>query len=116
MRLYMCVLPLQAITQDRTGHKDPVRGALYNAAFAVIVSVDEAGTTCVWNLQVRHSFQDCLTQQDAVRGAAFVMEYKQAAALIPRVHWLAAVHAPQRQLAEGPPWLALYHTPPLPVC
>lgn len=52
--LYVCVLPLQAITQDRTGHKDPVRGALYNSAFAVIVSVDEAGTTCVWNLQVRH--------------------------------------------------------------
>jgi hypothetical protein len=42
----------QVITQDRTGHKDPVRGALYNSAFAVIVSVDEGGTTCVWNLQV----------------------------------------------------------------
>lgn len=60
----MCVLPLQAVTQDRTGHKDPVRGALYNSAFAVIISVDEAGTTCVWNLQVRHWCQHCLTQQD----------------------------------------------------
>jgi hypothetical protein len=42
----------QVITQDRTGHKDPVRGVLYNSAFAVIVSVDEGGTTCVWDLQV----------------------------------------------------------------
>lgn len=44
---------LQAITQDRTGHREPVRGALYNATFGVIVSVDEGGTVCVWNLQVR---------------------------------------------------------------
>lgn len=48
----LCLLD-QVITQDRTGHKDPVRGALYNSAFAVIVSVDEGGTTCVWNLQVK---------------------------------------------------------------
>jgi hypothetical protein len=42
----------QVITQDRTGHREAVRGALYNHVFAVIVSVDEGGTTCVWNLQV----------------------------------------------------------------
>jgi hypothetical protein len=49
---FLLLLLFQVVTQDRTGHKDPVRGALYNAAFAVVVSVDEAGTTCVWNLQV----------------------------------------------------------------
>lgn len=63
----MLMLPCaQVITQDRTGHKDPVRGALYNAVFSVIVSVDEASTTCLWNLQVRpalrnlrhHEFQE----------------------------------------------------------
>lgn len=31
-----------------------MRGALFNAVFSVIVSVDEASTTCVWNLQVRN--------------------------------------------------------------
>lgn len=46
-------LLLQVITQDRTGHREPVRGALYNAVFGVVVSVDEGGTVCVWNLQVR---------------------------------------------------------------
>jgi hypothetical protein len=58
--LVACCAAPQAITQDRTGHKDPVRGALYNSAFAVIVSVDEAGTTCVWNLQVS---QDWMQEQ-----------------------------------------------------
>lgn len=43
---------LQVITQDRTGHREPVRGALYNRTFGVVVSVDEGGTVCVWNLQV----------------------------------------------------------------
>jgi hypothetical protein len=47
------LLLLQVITQDRTGHREPVRGALYNATFGVVVSVDEGGTVCVWNLQVR---------------------------------------------------------------
>ncbi|WIA12480.1 hypothetical protein OEZ85_012515 [Tetradesmus obliquus] len=41
----------KVITQDRTGHREPVRGALYNAVFGVVVSVDEGGTVCVWNLQ-----------------------------------------------------------------
>jgi hypothetical protein len=40
------------ITQDRTGHREPVRGAQYNATFGVVVSVDEGGTVCGWNLQV----------------------------------------------------------------
>lgn len=42
----------QAITQDHTGHREPIRGALYNSLFAVVVSVDDGGATCVWNLQV----------------------------------------------------------------
>jgi hypothetical protein len=50
--LLLPVLLLQVITQDRTGHREPVRGALYNAVFGVVVSVDEGGTVCVWNLQV----------------------------------------------------------------
>eukprot|EP00798_Chlamydomonas_sp_ICE-L_P024012 gene24012-9585_t len=38
------------VAQDRTGHMDAVRGALYNAVFDVIVSADESGTVCVWNI------------------------------------------------------------------
>ena len=38
------------VAQDRTGHMDSVRGALYNATFDVIVSADEGGTVCVWSL------------------------------------------------------------------
>eukprot|EP00775_Hariotina_reticulata_P009116 gene9116-9285_t len=45
----------KAITQDRTGHREPIRGALYNSLFAVVVSVDDGGATCVWNLQVMGS-------------------------------------------------------------
>ena len=42
----------QVITQDRSGHRDPLRGALYNSTFSVVVSVDEGGNVCVWNIQV----------------------------------------------------------------
>ena len=38
------------VAQDRTGHMESVRGALYNSTFDVIVSADEAGTVCVWNI------------------------------------------------------------------
>ncbi len=38
--------------QDKTGHREPLRGALYNATFHVAVSADEGGTVCVWNMQV----------------------------------------------------------------
>jgi hypothetical protein len=38
------------VTQDRTGHMDAVRAALFNNVFGVIVTVDEGGTVCVWNL------------------------------------------------------------------
>jgi hypothetical protein len=44
---------VQVITQDRSGHRDPLRGALYNSTFSVVVSADEGGTVCVWNIQVR---------------------------------------------------------------
>jgi hypothetical protein len=49
----------QAITQDHTGHREPIRGALYNSLFAVVVSVDDGGATCVWNLQVIMHIQTC---------------------------------------------------------
>ena len=29
---------------------DAVRAAMYNSVFGIIVSVDEGGTVCVWNL------------------------------------------------------------------
>ncbi|GFR43071.1 hypothetical protein Agub_g4078 [Astrephomene gubernaculifera] len=38
------------VAQDRTGHMEPIRAALYNRLFGVVVSVDEGGTVCVWNL------------------------------------------------------------------
>jgi WD40 repeat protein len=38
------------VTQDRTGHMHPVRSVLYNLTFDVIVSADEGGTVCVWNI------------------------------------------------------------------
>lgn len=38
------------VAQDRTGHMDSVRAAMYNSVFGIIVSVDEGGTVCVWNL------------------------------------------------------------------
>lgn len=38
------------VTQDRTGHMEPVRGALYNKTFCVLVTADEGGTVCVWNV------------------------------------------------------------------
>ncbi|KAJ9529394.1 hypothetical protein QJQ45_013762 [Haematococcus lacustris] len=38
------------VAQDRTGHMEAVRGVLYNMVFSVIVSADENGTVCVWNV------------------------------------------------------------------
>ncbi|GAX72651.1 hypothetical protein CEUSTIGMA_g107.t1 [Chlamydomonas eustigma] len=38
------------VAQDRTGHMDSVKGAIYNATFDVIVSADESGTVCVWKV------------------------------------------------------------------
>ncbi len=38
------------VAQDRTGHMESVKSALYNATFDVVVSADEAGTVCVWNI------------------------------------------------------------------
>jgi len=40
----------KVVSEDRTGHMDSVRGALYNTVFDVIVSADESGTVCVWKL------------------------------------------------------------------
>lgn len=37
---------------DKTGHREPLRGVLYNGTFHVAVSVDEGGTVCVWRMQV----------------------------------------------------------------
>lgn len=44
------VWPHKIVSQDRTGHQDPIRGALYNPTFHVVVSADEGGTVCVWNM------------------------------------------------------------------
>lgn len=41
----------QVVTLDKTGHREPLRGVLYNSTFHVIVSVDEGGTVCVWRMQ-----------------------------------------------------------------
>jgi hypothetical protein len=41
------------VTLDKTGHREPLRGVLYNSVFHVAVSVDEGGTVCVWCMQVR---------------------------------------------------------------
>ncbi|KAF5835754.1 WD40-repeat-containing domain protein [Dunaliella salina] len=38
------------VAQDRTGHMEPVRGCLYNSTFHVIVTADEGGAVCVWNI------------------------------------------------------------------
>ncbi|KAG1667639.1 hypothetical protein FOA52_004666 [Chlamydomonas sp. UWO 241] len=38
------------VAEDRTGHMESVCGALYNSVFDVIVSADESGTVCVWNI------------------------------------------------------------------
>ncbi|KAG2498385.1 hypothetical protein HYH03_003644 [Edaphochlamys debaryana] len=38
------------VAQDRTGHMESVRAGLYNSVFGVVVSVDEGGTVCVWNI------------------------------------------------------------------
>uniref|UniRef100_A0A7S0WPJ8 EF-hand domain-containing protein n=1 Tax=Chlamydomonas leiostraca TaxID=1034604 RepID=A0A7S0WPJ8_9CHLO len=38
------------VAQDRTGHMDAVRGVLYNHTFGVVVTADESGTVCVWNI------------------------------------------------------------------
>ncbi|GIL56855.1 hypothetical protein Vafri_12156, partial [Volvox africanus] len=38
------------VAQDRTGHMDPIRAGLFNSIFGVIVTVDEGGTVCVWDL------------------------------------------------------------------
>jgi hypothetical protein len=38
------------VAEDRTGHTESVRSALYNLTFDVIVSADESGTVCVWSL------------------------------------------------------------------
>lgn len=46
-------MPPQLVSQDRTGHREPLTGALYNTTFGVVVSVDEGGTCCVWNMLVR---------------------------------------------------------------
>lgn len=43
----------QVVTLDKTGHREPLRGVLYNKTFHVVVSVDEGGTVCVWRMQVR---------------------------------------------------------------
>jgi hypothetical protein len=40
------------VTLDKTGHRQPLRGVLYNSTFHVAVSVDEGGTVCVWCMQV----------------------------------------------------------------
>jgi hypothetical protein len=40
------------VTLDKSGHREPLRGVLYNSAFHVAVSVDEGGTVCVWCMQV----------------------------------------------------------------
>ncbi|KAG2439805.1 hypothetical protein HYH02_010440 [Chlamydomonas schloesseri] len=37
------------VAQDRTGHMEPVKAALYNSVFGVVVTADEGGTVCVWN-------------------------------------------------------------------
>lgn len=37
---------------DKTGHREPLRGVLYNGTFHVAVTVDEGGTVCVWRMQV----------------------------------------------------------------
>ncbi|KAF8071365.1 hypothetical protein HT031_001449 [Scenedesmus sp. PABB004] len=41
-----CAWQHKVTSADRTGHREPVRGALFNATFAVVVSVDEGGTAC----------------------------------------------------------------------
>ncbi|GIL84419.1 hypothetical protein Vretimale_15893 [Volvox reticuliferus] len=38
------------VAQDRTGHMDPIRASLFNSIFGVVVTVDEGGTVCVWDL------------------------------------------------------------------
>lgn len=38
----------KALARDRTGHREPLRGALFNAAFGAAVTADEGGTVCVW--------------------------------------------------------------------
>ncbi|KAG2424023.1 hypothetical protein HXX76_014847 [Chlamydomonas incerta] len=38
------------VAQDRTGHMEPVKAALFNSVFGVVVTADEGGTVCVWNV------------------------------------------------------------------
>ena len=47
------------VTLDKTGHREPLRGVLYNQVFHVAVSVDEGGTVCVWCMQVRGKEWGC---------------------------------------------------------
>lgn len=32
-------------------HREAVKGGIYNRTFQVVVSADEGGTVCVWNIQ-----------------------------------------------------------------
>lgn len=45
-----CVWHHGLAPQDRAGHMDSVRSALFNSVFGVVVSVDEAGTVCTWDM------------------------------------------------------------------
>lgn len=55
--------------QDRRGHNELVRGALFNAAFNVVVSVDEGGNVCVWDVQVCVDVQMGVHRRDAAAGS-----------------------------------------------
>jgi WD repeat-containing protein 49 len=76
------------VTQDRTGHRAQLVAVLFNPLFDVIVSVDESGAVCVWNLQ------------DGARSGRFTASHGGESGPVPHVT-AAALDSNQRRLVTG---------------
>ncbi|KAL0018315.1 hypothetical protein WJX77_008577 [Trebouxia sp. C0004] len=46
----LAVWPHMCVSDDNAGHEEPLVAALYNNLFQVVISGDESGTICMWNI------------------------------------------------------------------